>query len=237
MLIGRDPSDIDALMDDLQRTLHLFGRSGAVMYALSGVDIALWDIAGKVAGKPLYQLFGGDGARDARLCEPAALLRARMRWREAAARRSSRATGRSSCTRSRSPAVKAAREAVGPDVAADDRHQLPVERGRGACDGRGAAALRSALAGGAGVAAGGSCGARAGARGRRGDRGGRERRGPDRVSPRVRARCARCGAAERHQDRRHLARCAASSRWRKSSACASCRIVRISARASSRACI
>ena len=60
MLIGRDPSGIDALMDDLARTLHLFGRSGAVMYALSGVDIALWDIAGKVAGKPLYKLFGGE---------------------------------------------------------------------------------------------------------------------------------------------------------------------------------
>ena len=53
MLIGRDPSAIDALMHDLQQTLHLFGRSGAVMYALSGVDIALWDIAGKVAGQPL----------------------------------------------------------------------------------------------------------------------------------------------------------------------------------------
>ena len=60
MLIGRDPSNIDALMHDLQQTLHLFGRSGPVMYALSGVDIALWDIDGKVAGKPLYQLFGGE---------------------------------------------------------------------------------------------------------------------------------------------------------------------------------
>src|ERR1043166_9541122 len=59
ILIGSDPLRIDALMHDLQQTLHLFGRSGPVMYALSGVDIALWDIAGKVAGKPLYQLFGG----------------------------------------------------------------------------------------------------------------------------------------------------------------------------------
>src|SRR5437764_2511517 len=60
ILIGRDPSGIDALMRELQQTLHLFGRSGAVMYALSGVDIALWDIAGKVAGKPLYKMFGGE---------------------------------------------------------------------------------------------------------------------------------------------------------------------------------
>ena len=59
MLIERDPSDIDALMQQLQQTLHLFGRSGPVMYALSGVDIALWDIAGKVEGKPLWQMFAG----------------------------------------------------------------------------------------------------------------------------------------------------------------------------------
>jgi L-alanine-DL-glutamate epimerase-like enolase superfamily enzyme len=59
ILIGRDPSDIDATMHHLQQTLHLFGRSGPVIYALSGIDIALWDIAGKVAGKPLYRLFGG----------------------------------------------------------------------------------------------------------------------------------------------------------------------------------
>src|SRR6476619_5014316 len=56
LLLGSDPSGIETLMHHLQQTLHLFGRSGAVMYALSGVDIALWDIAGKVAGKPLYKL-------------------------------------------------------------------------------------------------------------------------------------------------------------------------------------
>ncbi len=59
LLIGRDPTDIAALMRDLQHKVHLLGRTGPVMYALSGIDIALWDIAGKVAGQPLYKLLGG----------------------------------------------------------------------------------------------------------------------------------------------------------------------------------
>lgn len=59
LLIGRDPADIAALMRDLQHKVHLLGRTGPVMYALSGIDIALWDIAGKVAGQPLYRLLGG----------------------------------------------------------------------------------------------------------------------------------------------------------------------------------
>ena len=54
MLIGRDPADIPALMRDLQHKVHLLGRTGPVMYALSGIDIALWDIAGKAAGQPVY---------------------------------------------------------------------------------------------------------------------------------------------------------------------------------------
>jgi D-galactarolactone cycloisomerase len=59
LAIGRDPSDIAAVMDDLARKLHNYGRNGPVSFALCGLDIALWDIAGQVAGKPLYQMLGG----------------------------------------------------------------------------------------------------------------------------------------------------------------------------------
>jgi L-alanine-DL-glutamate epimerase-like enolase superfamily enzyme len=58
-LIGQDPRDINGLMQRLQRQFHLLGRDGPVLYGFSGVDIALWDIAGKLAGLPLYQLLGG----------------------------------------------------------------------------------------------------------------------------------------------------------------------------------
>jgi L-alanine-DL-glutamate epimerase-like enolase superfamily enzyme len=115
MLPGRDPSAIGALMDHLQQTLHLFGRSGAVMYALSGVDIALWDIAGKVKGEPLYRLLG---ASERALPAYASLLRC-----------SGPDTVASSCALALDqgyrqiklheitvPAVQAARDAAGPDV-------------------------------------------------------------------------------------------------------------------------
>jgi L-alanine-DL-glutamate epimerase-like enolase superfamily enzyme len=62
--VGRDPSQILALGDDLQRTLHGVGRNGPTIYGLSGIDIALWDIAGKVAGLPLYRLLGGSPRAD-----------------------------------------------------------------------------------------------------------------------------------------------------------------------------
>src|SRR2546425_841113 len=73
MCVGRDPTQISAIHDDLQRLLHGVGRNGPTIYALSGIDIALWDIAGKVAGLPLYRLLGG-GAR-ADLPAYASLLR------------------------------------------------------------------------------------------------------------------------------------------------------------------
>lgn len=56
LCIGKRVDDIPALMGELFRKLHLYGRSGPVFYGLSGIDIALWDIAGKVANKPIYQL-------------------------------------------------------------------------------------------------------------------------------------------------------------------------------------
>ncbi|MGZ8202379.1 MAG: mandelate racemase/muconate lactonizing enzyme family protein [Burkholderiales bacterium] len=62
--IGRDPREINALMAELTRTLHSAGRHGATTYGLSAIDIALWDIAGKLAGLPVYRLLGGGSRAD-----------------------------------------------------------------------------------------------------------------------------------------------------------------------------
>jgi L-alanine-DL-glutamate epimerase-like enolase superfamily enzyme len=59
LCLGRDPLQIESLMSELHTKLHIFGRGGPVIFGLSGVDIALWDIAGKAAGLPVHQLLGG----------------------------------------------------------------------------------------------------------------------------------------------------------------------------------
>ena len=59
MCVGRDPSAISAWSDEMHRFLAGVGRNGPALYAVSALDIALWDIAGKVAGLPLYRLLGG----------------------------------------------------------------------------------------------------------------------------------------------------------------------------------
>src|SRR6266852_529656 len=62
MLIGEDPLLIEGLWQKMFARTRQFGRRGIVMNAISGIDIALWDIAGKVAKLPVYRLLGG--ARD-----------------------------------------------------------------------------------------------------------------------------------------------------------------------------
>lgn len=57
--VGRDPAQISQIMHDLNRGLYNCGRSGPVVFAMSALDIALWDIAGKRASVPLYRLLGG----------------------------------------------------------------------------------------------------------------------------------------------------------------------------------
>jgi len=63
-LVGRDPSDPAALNDDLQRRLALFGRYGVTIFALSGVDIALWDLKAKAEGVDLATLLAGRRVRE-----------------------------------------------------------------------------------------------------------------------------------------------------------------------------
>lgn len=58
LLIGEDPLDVERLWRKMYRGLIYFGRRGIAVHAISGLDIALWDIKGKALGKPVYELLG-----------------------------------------------------------------------------------------------------------------------------------------------------------------------------------
>ena len=56
--IGQDPFDTERVWDDMWQP-KLVGRRGITTRIISGIDIALWDLKGKVAGRPVYKLLGG----------------------------------------------------------------------------------------------------------------------------------------------------------------------------------
>lgn len=58
-VVGEDPLLIEGIWEKMWRRVHWVGRGGLAAFALAAIDIALWDIAGKVAGLPLYKLLGG----------------------------------------------------------------------------------------------------------------------------------------------------------------------------------
>src|SRR5438132_1444516 len=58
LLVGEDPLLIEYLWQKMFARTRQYGRRGVVMQAISGIDIALWDIAGKVAKLPVYRLLG-----------------------------------------------------------------------------------------------------------------------------------------------------------------------------------
>lgn len=58
-LKGKDGTDIAGLYDFMEWHIHYVGRGGIASFAISAIDIALWDIRGKRAGEPLVRLAGG----------------------------------------------------------------------------------------------------------------------------------------------------------------------------------
>jgi L-alanine-DL-glutamate epimerase-like enolase superfamily enzyme len=111
-----DAANIGAFMEQIQRDLHLFGRYGITMFAISGLDIALWDIAAKVEGVPLHQLIGN--AKRKKIPAYASLLRIGNETHIAGECEAARRAGYGAIKLHEItvPAVSAARHAIGDGV-------------------------------------------------------------------------------------------------------------------------
>ena len=105
VLVGEDPLETDRLWQLMFDASDHYGRGGAALHTISAIDIALWDIAGKAAGRPVSELLGGATDRrhprvrergDAR--DPDEVRRIAERAARPATTRSSSAGGRSAAT-------------------------------------------------------------------------------------------------------------------------------------------
>ena len=59
VLVGQNPLETGRLWDTMYQSTLYFGREGAVIQAMAGVDLALWDIKGQALGQPVWALLGG----------------------------------------------------------------------------------------------------------------------------------------------------------------------------------
>ena len=111
-----DAAGIPAVMEQIQRNLHLFGRYGITMFAISGLDIALWDLAAKIEGAPLHRLLGA--SKRSNIPAYASLLRIGSPENITGECKKALALGYGAIKlhETTTPAVFAAREAIGPGI-------------------------------------------------------------------------------------------------------------------------
>jgi D-galactarolactone cycloisomerase len=116
LVVGHDPTAIETLVGVMHKATMIWGRRGLAMCAVSGIELALWDLAGKAQGVPCYRLLGG-------LCQPrtrayASLLRYATPADVGRAVAGARALGYSAVKlhQTDEASVAQAREAAGPDV-------------------------------------------------------------------------------------------------------------------------
>jgi galactonate dehydratase len=64
LIVGDDPTRIELIWHKIFRSFTYMGSRGATTHAISGIDIALWDIRGKMLGQPIYELLGGPVRED-----------------------------------------------------------------------------------------------------------------------------------------------------------------------------
>ena len=62
-LTGEDPTEVEALWEKMYALTRWYGRKGAALSALGGVDMALWDLRAQAEGKPVWALLGGENGR------------------------------------------------------------------------------------------------------------------------------------------------------------------------------
>ena len=106
LLLGEDPLEIARLWRKMYQGTLYYGREGAVIQAMAGIDLALWDIKGKALQQPVYKLLGGGFRKQVRayasnmfqFTAEATAERAR-KARDRASPRSSSAGSRSAGTR------------------------------------------------------------------------------------------------------------------------------------------
>lgn len=124
-LVGEDPRDIDRHWEYLYNRYRDYGQKGLIVEAISGVDIALWDILGKLTGQPVWRLMGGamrsevqayaTGLYQQRVDDPIRALQEEARFHVESGFRAVKMKVGFGVKRD-VQFVRAVREAIGPDV-------------------------------------------------------------------------------------------------------------------------